>query len=90
MSDSIKGLVIKVVDGDTFVANVTWASPNNQFRYNSQETIRIANIDASELGTTLGLTQKQRLERLIDGKTVNLTVRSRDEYHRLVCDVRLA
>ena len=90
MKDQIQGIVINVIDGDTFVVNVTWQSASNEFRYNPQETIRIANIDASELGTTLGLTQKQRLEGLIGGKTVNLTIHSRDVYHRLVCDVKLA
>jgi endonuclease YncB( thermonuclease family) len=90
MADVIWGDVTNVVDGDTFDVKVTHYQKSNRIEYNDAERIRIAGIDAPELSTAYGMTAKQRLARRIGGKHVRLTVKSRDTYRRLVCDVSLS
>jgi len=48
MADTIRGPVINIVDGDTFDMRVTHTGRNNQYQYNNEERIRIANIDAPD------------------------------------------
>lgn len=90
MSDLIWGDVTSVVDGDTFDINVTHHSRNNQEKYNSNERIRIAEIDTPELGTAGGQRAKTTLERSLNGKHVRCEVQARDTYRRLVCKVSIA
>lgn len=90
MYDVIWGDVLNVVDGDTFDLRVTHHAEHNKFRYNNQERIRIAEIDAPELATIAGVRAKQHLERAINGKRVKCDVHSRDTYHRLICAVSKA
>ncbi len=87
MPDTIWGDVIRVVDGDTFDVRVTHYSPQNRIRYNNIERVRLASANAPELTGLLGFSAKQQLERRISGKSVRLTVHTRDIYGRLVCDV---
>lgn len=89
MADTIQGPVTNVVDGDTFDINVTHVGSSNQIKYNNSERIRIASIDAPELGTPAGTRSKQSLERRILNKVVHCTVQARDTFHRIVAHVRI-
>lgn len=89
MQDIIYGLVDSVIDGDTFIINVTEASSANQFKYNRWERIRIAQIDAEELNTIAGERDKTKLEGVILGVTVRCSVYSRDTLGRVVAEVKV-
>lgn len=90
MSDVIWGDVTNVVDGDTFDITVTHHGKTNTTKYNAQERIRIAEIDAPELGTAAGARAKATVERALNGKHVRCEIQARDTYHRLVCKVAIA
>jgi len=76
--------VTKVTDGDTFEVNPNW-----EWEGKSGNIVRIANVDAPEIGTPGGQTAKEKLERLIGGKSVELKNAVTMSYGRLVCDVYL-
>lgn len=89
MADTLRGRVSRVIDGDTFeLSGVTATAPSGN-KYNSTETIRIADIDAPELNTGAGKRSRDALERKINGKVVTCTVKSRDTYGRVVASVRV-
>ncbi len=87
MADTIRGPVTKVIDGDTFDMNVTHVGKKNIKKYNDDERVRIADIDAPEIGTEKGKKAKKELEKKISGKEVRCTVRARDTYGRIVADI---
>ncbi len=87
MADTIRGLVTKIIDGDTFDMDVTHVGTNNSNRYNQKERVRIANIDEPELRSAAGRRSKDRLERELRGKNVRCYVQSRDIYSRIVAEV---
>jgi len=87
MTDTIRGPVTNVIDGDTFEMNVTHIGNNNLFEYNDNEKIRIADDNAPELGNSGGLQAKQTLENRLTGKEVRCTVQSRDTYGRVVAKI---
>jgi endonuclease YncB( thermonuclease family) len=89
MSDTIRGPVTNVIDGDTFDMKVTHTGNSNQYEYNANERIRISNIDAAELGSFGGYRDKKKLETVILGKEVRCYVQSRDTFHRIVADVKI-
>lgn len=72
------GKVVGVQDGDTLtVLNDT----------NTQHTIRLASIDAPELGQPYGDGAKQALSRLVFGKMVEVEPETTDRYGRTVAVV---
>ena len=87
MADSIRGQVIRIIDGDTFDMKVTHVGQNNKHEYGGKERIRIASIDAPELNELGGERSRAVLERLLLGKEVRCYVQARDTYGRLVCKV---
>ena len=89
MTDTIKGPVIKVIDGDTFEMKVTHTGKNNEDEYNDIERVRIAGINAPELGTPTGKKAKDDLERKLNGKEVRCYIETRDNYGRLVAKVEI-
>lgn len=89
MTDTIRGPVTAVIDGDTFDMNVTHEGTENGNKYGDHERIRIASIDAPELNTMAGKRSKETLERKLKGKEVRCHVKARDTYHRVVADVRV-
>jgi len=89
MTDTIRGPVTAVNDGDTFDMNVTYVGKENGNKYGDQERIRIASIDAPELNTMAGKRSKEALERRLSGKEVRCLVKARDTYHRVVADVHV-
>lgn len=85
--DTIIVTVTAVIDGDTFDATVEAQESRNREKYKTSERIRIANIDAAELPSRQGRTDKEKLEQAIKGKRLRCTVQSRDVYGRLVCKI---
>lgn len=76
--------VTAVVDGDTFDVSPSW-------RWNGQtgQRVRAASYDAPELHEPGGRAAKERLERLILGRSVELRQAHRIDRGRLVADVYL-
>jgi len=89
MADTIKGPVINVVDGDTFDMHVTHLGENNKEKYNDDERVRIAGIDAQEINTKTGKIEKEKLENKLNGKKVLCKVQSRDSYGRIVAEIEI-
>lgn len=89
MVDTIRGLVIEIIDGDTFDMNVTHTGNDNKNDYNNKERIRIAGIDAPELRSPRGQRSKDLLERKLKGKEVRCYVQARDTYGRVVAEVKV-
>jgi len=89
MTDTIRGPVINIVDGDTFDMRVTHVGKNNRYPYNNEERIRIANIDAPELMTPSGIRSKQILIKKLLYKEVCCYVQARDTFGRIVADVEV-
>lgn len=58
MTDTIRGPVTTVIDGDTFDMKVTHTGKENKIKYNNEERIRIAEIDTLELNTAAGKRSK--------------------------------
>ena len=89
MADIIEGPVIRVIDGDTFEMQVTRIGESNEYDYNQCERIRIADIDAPELGTLQGRIARDRLQQALQGRMVRCTVQTRDVYGRIVASVEV-
>ena len=89
MADTIRGLVTRVVDGDTFEMNVAYIGKKNAEKYDDSEIVRIAGIDAPELDTDAGKKAKAELTNRLSGKEVRCTVQARDTYGRVVADVEV-
>ncbi len=68
-------LVTRVIDGDTFDTG----SP--------EARIRLANVNAPELGSPGGQEAKWALARLIEGKRVRIQTVAHDVYRRRVANV---
>jgi len=89
MPDIIIGPVIDVIDGDTFDMRVTHIGTNNKEKYNGNERVRIADIDAPELRTLAGLRSKEQLFRKLNGEKVRCDVQARDIFGRIVAEVKI-
>ncbi len=72
-----KEKVIKVLDGDTFKTS------------SRKNPVRLANVDAPELGQRGGAGARKALEQLIADETVSIETVSRDKYGRSVAKVKL-
>jgi endonuclease YncB( thermonuclease family) len=70
--------VLRVIDGDTFIA-----IGQDKIEF----TVRLARIDAPELGQQCGLEAKDRLEKVILHRQVILRHASRGKYGRVVAEV---
>ncbi len=68
-------LVTRVIDGDTFDTS------------SSEPRIRLANVDAPELGSPGGQEAKWALARLIEDKRVRIQTVAHDIYGRRVANV---
>lgn len=67
----------RVVDGDTIVATVAGTAQH----------IRLLRIDAPELRRPGGPEAKAYLEKLILGRTIELTGTKKDRYRRRLCEI---
>jgi endonuclease YncB( thermonuclease family) len=75
----LTGLVIRVIDGDTFWLRVVDGQPH--------EVVRLQNIDAPESCQPGGKDSTQALSRLVLNKTVTVKIAARDDYSRLIAKV---
>jgi endonuclease YncB( thermonuclease family) len=78
----MKTTVTEVIDGDTFDVNPGW-------KWNDSEgnRVRPTGYDAPEINSQEGIKAKQKLEKLIKGKEVELKNAKTIDRSRLVCDV---
>lgn len=78
--------VKKVIDGDSFDAEVIIASNENE--HTTYESLslrcRIGNIDAPDRGQAHHLESKQFLKELIEGKQLKVELIEKDRYNRYV------
>ncbi len=74
--------VTQVIDGDTIDVSPAW-----QWNGRSGSRVRLAGVNAPELGQLGGLAAKRRLSELVDGENVDLKNPVSISYGRLVCDV---
>ncbi len=88
--DTIEGLVINVLDGDTFDLDVDRVGRSNGYEYNDVERVRLAGVNAPELAEPGGRAAHTRLRTAIQGRRVRVDVRARDRYGRIVGTCRLA
>jgi endonuclease YncB( thermonuclease family) len=69
-------VVVRVVDGDTFRARITCVSGafSGRISVDTEYRVRLADVNAPELGTVEGERARRALESLIQGRTVLLDV----------------
>ena len=72
-----KEKVTRIIDGDTFETS------------SRKRSIRLANVDAPEMGTKGGSAAKRKLSNLIAGETVTVDTVARDTYGRAVAKVKV-
>jgi len=77
-----KFTVINIIDGDTFDVSPGW-----RWEGQSGERVRPTGYNAPELSTYGGEQAKQKLYRLIYGKSIELGSAYKVDRGRLVCDV---
>jgi endonuclease YncB( thermonuclease family) len=76
---SFEADVLRVKDGDSLVVR--------EVRTRRVHEIRLAGIDAPELGQPWGIQARTALKRMVEGQTVEVDVVDRDRYGRLVARV---
>lgn len=74
-AEELIGQVIKVNDGDTLMLRIADRRPVK---------VRLAGIDAPEYSQPYGRAARRALSALISGRTVHVTVYSRDDYGRII------
>jgi endonuclease YncB( thermonuclease family) len=74
--------VVQVIDGDTFDVSPEW-----QWERQQGSRVRPAGYDAPEINAYGGVTAKEKLAKLVLGKTVEIRSAHRIDRGRLVCDV---
>lgn len=76
--------LVRVIDGDTFVGNVSFHVLGHEFTLKEQH-FRLVSIDAPELkGETKekGEESQEYLKGLMNGKTIKVQVQGKDKYGR--------
>jgi micrococcal nuclease len=79
LADTLKGRVVRVVDGDTIVLLVSSADGEKR-----EEKTRLAGTDAPESGQPWGRRAKQALSGYVFGQDVTIEWSKRDRYDRVV------
>jgi len=77
-------VVVRVVDGDTFRATITCVSGafSGRISVGTEYRVRLADVNAPELGTVEGERARSALESLIQGRTVMLDVDGVDVFDK--------
>jgi len=77
-------VVVRVVDGDTFRARITCVSGafSGRISVGTEYRVRLADVNAPELGTVEGERARRALESLIQGRTVMLDVDGVDVFDK--------
>lgn len=86
--DEILGMVTRIIDGDIFDIYIIHQSRYNRRTYNKRERVRITKSNFQIKGSSL-LSPQQKLERIIQGKSVQVIVKSRDYFGRLKGKVKV-
>ncbi|HCB13186.1 MAG TPA: hypothetical protein DEP36_06405, partial [Gammaproteobacteria bacterium] len=74
-AESLTGRVITVNDGDTLILRIADRQPIK---------VRLAGIDAPEYNQPYGKAARRALSAWVSGRTVQVTVYSRDDYGRVI------
>lgn len=75
LAETVKGKIIRVIDGDTVVARTV---------DNRKIKIRLSGIDAPEKKQPHGIESKKFLENLIYSKIVKISITKKDRYKRFI------
>jgi endonuclease YncB( thermonuclease family) len=89
MTDTIRGQVTNIVDGDTFDMKITHVGKINKNKYKNVERIRISDVDEPELNTPTGKKSKDKLKKKLMGKEVRCYIQARESYGRIVAKVKI-
>ena len=73
LAETIKGKIIRVIDGDTVIARTV---------DNKKIKIRLSGIDAPEKKQSHGIEAKNFLKNLISSKIVKISISKKDKYKR--------
>ena len=79
MLDTAIGPIIRILDGSSFQMQVTHIGNHNKYGYSNYETVCIAPNPNAVNPTPLTV--------LLVGRRVKCSVRYRDNFNRLICDV---
>lgn len=89
MTDTIRGRVVKVVDGASFDIEVRYVGVNNLRNYRRMERVQLANIDVSALDPMAWLSRRSALAARLSGREVRCFVHERDTREQVVATVAL-
>lgn len=89
MNDILYGIADSIIDGSTFVLNVTEPFTSNQVKYNRWERIRIGSIKPLELDLPQNQRDKAKLEEIIQGRAVRCLIHKREDSGRILADVEI-
>jgi len=89
MTDTIRGQVLKVIDGGSFDIEVRYVGVNNQRAYRRMERVRLANIDVSNLDALAWLSRRSALPARLSGREVRCFVKERDVRQQVVATVAI-
>ncbi|GJQ44127.1 MAG: hypothetical protein D8M26_13590 [Ignavibacteriae bacterium] len=79
MLDTVIGPITRIVDTDTFQMQITHIGNHNKYSYHNYEIVIIA--------PNPNLINPIRLSHALIGRRVKCSVRYRDNFNRLICDV---
>jgi len=89
MADTIRGRVLRIVDGGCFEMEVRYVGAGNRHAYRSLELVRLANVDVPKLDTPAGVSRWLLLSEYLDGREVRCFVYDRDTEERVVATVTI-
>ena len=86
---SISAVIPTTLSAETFVGSVARVSDGDTVRLlvndSTELKIRLSGIDAPELDQAFGKESKNRLTKLVDGRTIEAQCSKRDRYRRWLC-----
>lgn len=86
---SISAVIPTTLSAETFVGSVARVSDGDTVRLlvndSTELKIRLSGIDAPELDQAFGKESKNRLNELVDGRTIEAQCSKRDRYRRWLC-----
>jgi hypothetical protein len=89
MTDTIRGRVLKVIDGGSFDIEVRYVGVNNLRAYRRMERVQLANIDVSNLDALAWLSRRSALAARLSGREVRCFVQDRDALQQVVATVAI-
>ena len=89
MTDTIRGRVVKVVDGGSFDIEVRYVGINNRGNYRRMERVQLANIDVSTLDPMTWLSRRSALAARLSGREVRCFIHDRDTHEQVIATVAI-